>query len=184
MTGAVLRPVKFRPLWAGEGEGKWHDPFSTYFARRGENRAHRGNYSIHVPRYIGQTPPLPWANSFNFCPIPSRDTIPLYLHSPRFYLFIDISLPSSLPTLFVFPVVHRIFAHWSRWWVERKCIVSFCATLDRTYAFYAKRNCVIVELMFNFIKEFISRSDMIPDNGILFFVILTIRILREEILMG
>lgn len=62
-------------------------------------------------------------------------------------------------------------------------IVLF-STLDRIYAFYAKRNCVIVELMFNFIKEFISRSDMIPDNGILFFVILTIRILREEILMG
>lgn len=59
-------------------------------------------------------------------------------------------------------------------------IVLF-STLDRIYA---KRNCVIVELMFNFIKDFISRSDMIPDNGILFFVTLTIRILREEILMG
>lgn len=56
--------------------------------------------------------------------------------------------------------------------------------MQRIYVFYAKRNCVIVELMFNFIKEFISRSDMIPDNGILFFVTLTIRILREEILMG
>lgn len=56
--------------------------------------------------------------------------------------------------------------------------------MQRIYVFYAKRNCVIVELMFNFIKEFISRSDMIPDNRILFFVTLTIRILREEILMG
>lgn len=135
--------------------------------------------SIHRPN---PSPPMGQLLQFLSNTLSWYDT-PLSSFSSVLSIFIDISPPSSLPTLFVLLVVHRIFAHWSRWWVERKCIVLF-STLDRIYAFYAKRNCVIVELMFNFIKDFISRSDMIPDNGILFFVILTIRILREEILMG